>query len=372
MSKDRHFTGIIDRLYDAAVAPESWPDVLQDLADFVGAVGCCIAIDSGTRTLIAPPVSPGVAEPLEDFVESGWYRHDLRGKRGWPLLKSGRRVLLEHDVSTEKERRHGAYHNEWLRPWDLPWWAAVGFSCGDRTCGLALLRNSSQGPFSREEGRRIGELRPHLTRVMQIASHLSSRRAEAVLDVLELVGRPAFLLGPQGSVARLNPAAEALIGSDFTLSRGVLRAVGRENNAALQRLVSAALAPPFPSTAPEERPVAIRRTGRKPLIVRALPTIGLLSDVFAHTRALLLVDDLDELPAPPADALPSMFGLTRAETRVAASLAAGNELSQAAGALGISSGTARNHLKAIFAKTETHRQRELISLIHRISASWKS
>jgi DNA-binding CsgD family transcriptional regulator len=207
---------------------------------------------------------------------------------------------------------------------------------------------------------------------MQIARHVCLRRAEAIVDVLELIDRPAFVLDIAGRVTLLNPLAEALLRNDFMLSHGVLRAVGRDNDAALQRLVSAVLAPPFPSSAAEEQPVAVHRSGRRPLIVRALPTIGLLADVFAHTRALLLVDDLEGAPTPSADTLPSVFGLTKTEARLAGSLAVSHDLAQAAEALEISTGTARNHLKAIFAKTETHRQSELISLIHRISASWKT
>lgn len=369
MNQNDHRPRTVDGLYDAAVAPELWPQTLQAIAESLDAVGCCIAIDSATRTLIAPPVSPGVAAPLEDFVESGWYLRDLRGQRGWPIFKSGRHVLLEHDVSTEEERKHGAYHNEWLRPWDLPWWAAVSFSCEERTCALVMLRNSRQGPFSPEEGQRIAELRPHFTRIMQITQQLALCRAGTILDVLELIERPAILLGPQGRVTRFNQKAEALIGGDLSLSHGLLRAVSRESDAALQHLINAVLAPPFPSQSPDEQPVVIRRTGRRPLIIRALPTIGLLSDVFAHTRALLLIDDLAEVLAPSEDILSAVFGLTKAEARIAGSLATGTSLGETATALDIATGTARNHLKAIYTKTDTHRQSELVSLIQRISTA---
>ena len=44
----------------------------------------------------------------------------------------------------------------------------------------------------------------------------------------------------------------------------------------------------------------------------------------------------------------------------------GDDLVRAASALGISTDTARTQLKAVFAKTETHRQSELVLLASRV------
>lgn len=57
------------------------------------------------------------------------------------------------------------------------------------------------------------------------------------------------------------------------------------------------------------------------------------------------------------------FSLTRQETRIAAALVDGLTVKEIANAFGVSSETVRQHLKAIFAKTNTHRQAELVSLL---------
>ncbi len=59
------------------------------------------------------------------------------------------------------------------------------------------------------------------------------------------------------------------------------------------------------------------------------------------------------------------FDLSPREAALAAELANGHELAAAANRLHIAVGTARNYLKAIFAKTRTHRQAELVALILR-------
>jgi DNA-binding CsgD family transcriptional regulator len=64
--------------------------------------------------------------------------------------------------------------------------------------------------------------------------------------------------------------------------------------------------------------------------------------------------------------LSKAFGLTPAEARLASIIAEGLNPERAAEELGISKGTARNQLKAIFAKTATHRQAELAALLSRL------
>ena len=64
--------------------------------------------------------------------------------------------------------------------------------------------------------------------------------------------------------------------------------------------------------------------------------------------------------------LVQLFGLTPAEALLASELARGFSLDEAARHLGISRNTARVHLQAIFTKTRTTRQAELLQLCARL------
>ncbi|SDE21521.1 helix-turn-helix transcriptional regulator [Limimaricola pyoseonensis] len=57
------------------------------------------------------------------------------------------------------------------------------------------------------------------------------------------------------------------------------------------------------------------------------------------------------------------YGLTPAELRLATGLLAGLSLSEIAADAGVTVETARSHLRALFAKTETHRQPDLVRLL---------
>lgn len=61
-----------------------------------------------------------------------------------------------------------------------------------------------------------------------------------------------------------------------------------------------------------------------------------------------------------------LFGFTPAEARLARRVISGCELSEIAAESRLSLETARSHLKSVFAKTETHRQAELVSLLLRL------
>jgi DNA-binding CsgD family transcriptional regulator len=65
----------------------------------------------------------------------------------------------------------------------------------------------------------------------------------------------------------------------------------------------------------------------------------------------------------PEKLLRKLFGLAPAEARLAVRLARGDALDDAAAELNITYATARAQLAAIFRKTGTHRQGELIKLL---------
>jgi DNA-binding CsgD family transcriptional regulator len=72
-----------------------------------------------------------------------------------------------------------------------------------------------------------------------------------------------------------------------------------------------------------------------------------------------------------AEHVRQVFGLTNAEAKLAASLATGQSLREAAAAQRIQFGTARYYLAQIFRKTNTHRQSELVDLLRIAQPLWR-
>jgi DNA-binding CsgD family transcriptional regulator len=102
------------------------------------------------------------------------------------------------------------------------------------------------------------------------------------------------------------------------------------------------------------------------VLIRALPIPGPARSPFLGARTLLILSDLAPKPSPDPILLRQLYGSTHMESKVASIISTGASPEQAAEEMGIAVVTARNHLKAVFAKTGTHRQGELVALLSRL------
>jgi DNA-binding NarL/FixJ family response regulator len=106
-----------------------------------------------------------------------------------------------------------------------------------------------------------------------------------------------------------------------------------------------------------------RPSGRHPLslLVAPIPMAG--SPETGAPCAAVFVSDPERRAATTHDLLRRLYGLTRAEAILASAMMQGKSVERSCLELGISTNTARTHLKRIFCKTDTSRQGELISLL---------
>jgi DNA-binding CsgD family transcriptional regulator len=107
--------------------------------------------------------------------------------------------------------------------------------------------------------------------------------------------------------------------------------------------------------------VVIPYHGGKPLIVRDDAVVG----SFGVSIVMLLSRKTGSCPNPAR--LQQMFGLTSAEVQLAMRLATGQTPLEIARQNKVSRTTIRSHLAALFSKTETNRQSELVALLNHIS-----
>jgi DNA-binding CsgD family transcriptional regulator len=85
-----------------------------------------------------------------------------------------------------------------------------------------------------------------------------------------------------------------------------------------------------------------------------------------ETSTVILLD-LDAQPEPTPRTLQRLFGFTAAETQIAVELARGRNLLDIARSRRLSRTTIRSQLAALFVKTQTRRQAELVALLGRVA-----
>jgi DNA-binding CsgD family transcriptional regulator len=189
----------------------------------------------------------------------------------------------------------------------------------------------------------------------------------AALNAMQL---PAVVIDRLGFVDDVNAAADAVFDNDIKIrGRRLLvndPAARTHLKDAIDRLKDQPLDDPRWLNFLAMEPVIVPRKDKLPVIVRIWPLEGPSHAPRQDVRALLTLNALEPRPGPPAAILAKTFRLTPAEAKLASIVARGASMQCAAEELKISPETARTQLKAVFAKTDTHRQSELVALLLRV------
>jgi DNA-binding CsgD family transcriptional regulator len=220
--------------------------------------------------------------------------------------------------------------------------------------------NSEVCNLRAEEERILASFTRRLIEIAAVArGHGSGTSPTAALNAMRL---PAIALDQHGFVAEVNAAAEAVFDNDFRIKDRRLFVRDPAARALLKEAIDQLkTSPPLNPLATE--PIIVQRQDKLPVIVRIWPFDGAAHLPAQEVRALLTLNALGPKPGPPAAILAKTFRLTPAEAKPACVIARGASPEIAAGELKISRETARNQLKSVFAKTDTHRQSELVALM---------
>ncbi len=109
---------------------------------------------------------------------------------------------------------------------------------------------------------------------------------------------------------------------------------------------------------------ASRPSGKRPYAVSVSPlTASAHSFAKYHAAISVVIADPDRQVMPALEQLQALYQLTNAESKLAAELMNGMDLKAAAENIGIGYQTARTQLTAIFKKTDTNRQSDLVKLL---------
>jgi DNA-binding CsgD family transcriptional regulator len=359
----------LEACYDAVLSPPRWGSALQFLAESLGAVSCTFYEHDREKGPGRLPISTG-----HEAFDDRWARNEQHApdphvgvylEKCNAFIKAGYTSAIEHQFSTEEERRTLPYFHETARPENRDWLALAYFSVEGRAWCLSLYRGDDRGPFTPEDAQLFGGVGPYVAKIVSLARKFAAFDVMSTLSTLQRVSCAAVVIDGAGRAIEMNLPAQNLLGADFNLVRGRLAARDPASNRRLQQLVSFALHAGAGS-AQRYAPIVIHRDGAPWLLVETMPVTAFGSNLFSAARVILVLTDLASPPRPEATRLSAAFGLTIAEAKLAAKLASGSGINDAAASLGVSRETARTQLKAVFCKTNTRRQAELAALVSRL------
>jgi len=178
------------------------------------------------------------------------------------------------------------------------------------------------------------------------------RGAGTALAILERIGFGYVILDGQRQVVDWNGLAQATLER-----RGEKASTSAEISGGLRRMISSLSAQILPNSV--SWVVMPSRYG-KPVILRE-------QHGASDGPSIVVLIDRDARPQPNPKTLQRMFSLTSAETQLALCIARGDAPLDIARNRQLSRTTIRSQLASLFAKTETKRQAELVSLLDRMA-----
>src|SRR5215471_52318 len=188
---------LIDRIYESCFAPETWPDVLDEIGRIADTAGASLIVSKDN--VLHWVASPEPRERAERFVKEGWlWRGEIVAKL-FALRIPGFVIDVEF-FTLEELDREPIYREVW-RPEGIGWGmaTAIPIPTGENVTFI-LSRRMDRGPFQRASADRLDALRPHLARSVLISARLQLERARAASETLAALGVPALVLNEAGKV----------------------------------------------------------------------------------------------------------------------------------------------------------------------------
>jgi DNA-binding CsgD family transcriptional regulator len=241
---------------------------------------------------------------------------------------------------------------------------------GIKATSCGVFRDKHDTPFNQGDVEWMKLLIPHLSRSLGMTQHLETVRLQTA-SILASFDRLAFgvvLLNYDLSAVHMNTRAKEILARRDALT---LNAKGCLVNVPISARSSSHLArwlrnlqlPVVEQTSFTEV-CRVQRHGGGSYDLRCSPlSTHEWQGTCQETRYVVFISDPDALQLPDEALLSTLYGLTRAQSRVALAFAHGGTYKGVAHSLGISEDTIRSHVKEIYPKVRVSRQADLVRLV---------
>ena len=358
---EQAYADIEHQAYEAAIVPELWPRVLEQLGVISGTAGAAIlCINERGQHLVHIPV---LEKAANRFLDEGWGE---RNSRAAGVIAKGLvgvpRFVTEVDYFDPNQMETDPMVNELFRAEGFGW--AAGF-LAQLPHGDLVIMNVEQyyerGPIQGAALERLNSLYPHLARAAMFAGRADFERTRTAIDTLTAVGLPAAALTPSGKVILANAAFNAATHVWTTRGGDKLGLIDK----VADRQLRDALTSIDHAKSPRSVPIRNIAGGAVTAVLQIIPIRRSAHDVFGSTCAIAVLSESSQ-PGSDHTLIQSLFDLTPAELSVAKALAETQTIAEIAKSHGRSIETVRYQLKSIMSKTGCSRQIELVLLMRQL------
>ena len=383
---DDRIHGLIGTIYDAALDPGRWVDVIGKLKAITKSRHghlWCGSIHDDMQTLLSEP-NHYFAFDNDDYSFAAFkdVSDQLHGSpirephlEHVPRIPEGRASLGRETVPLAVMKASD-YYNEFGRHFALfQMLGAVMIRNKEDVSAIGLYRSEQDALYTEKEKKLLDLFLPHIRRSLNLFGRLqlAHTKTQTLQSSIDGLSSALVLLDQTRKVVFLNAAARRFLKrcGDLSVRHDRLQAKAHADTVQLEhltrRVTGASGARPIGGA------VSIRRAnGKLPLQVVGAP---LSSDNQAVVRdgpgaaALLVIHDPDGRIPIPQEVVAALFGLTSMEGSLLLALGQGQTLRQYSEEHCVTYNTARTHLRSLFAKTNTSKQSDLVRLMSGLAHS---
>lgn len=354
------FADLIEDVYDAAIEPARWNDVVTGIARFVGARACGLISKDAISQFGQTHYYCGVDPHYIKLYAESYSRFD-------PLanLPPQGRVVSIPDLVEYAEYRRGPFFQEWLRPQGCADVANIVLDKPNPHSANLLTFLTGSRMLDEEMRRRIAAIAPHVRRAFLINKTVDDweMKSASLAGTLDGLGAAVFLLDAAGRIVHANAAGHEMLctGDVVRSANGQLGVVdgatGRIRKIAAfgPERVADADVDALPLAAPDGERYVLHLLPLASTARAALACTGKAVSA-AFIRRVSFENPLGEIIA-------RAFNLTQAELRVMLSVVEVGGVAETASALGIAQSTVKTHLQRLFLKTGASRQADLVKIV---------
>jgi len=364
-------SGLLGTLYDAAGDGSRWEPFLQQLGLSLRADSAALVMHQvGEEKYVVSrswQLNPDGARLYQKYYGSV----DVWAQRGRARLASGS-VCTSETLYPHEQMAQTEMYNDFLVPQHIEH-GLFGILENNMTrwASVSLYRSTHLPAFDEANLEFLRILTPHMRRAFRLHFQFSDSKAcrAGLGAALDMMPAGIVLLGPKGEVLFLNRAAAQLAAANDGLraSQNGLAADRHEESAQLGKLIADAAATSQGKGLRLGGATRISRRQGTQLQVLVTPVRNLPLDDLVPVCAVAFINDPSQQVRPVPEILQNLFGLTRAESRIALLLADGRTPREIAQLLSVTAHTMKSHLSSMFGKTSTSGQVQLVRLLAQLS-----
>lgn len=363
------YSALLGDIYEASYQPHYWPVVIEKICRLTNACSGALFMQDLTAKEGNGFYPYGLSNAFVEHYSQNYCHLDP----AFMIMREQPEGVARNILTPAQHALEATdYHKNFRMQYDIGYIAGANVIVDDQQIvGVGLHRRLTARQFEDDVLQLVSDLIPHLQRALRIHREFIRLRVEksaynAGFDRL-MIG--LVLLDHLGMPVYKNPVAADILDNHpaIALRNELVTPTNQEEAAQFRRLVISCLTP-FTADQPDCGGVLglHHENRRHPLaiLVRRVATSDLTNMIDGTPVYVAIYMSDPDRPSPlSTDIIAKLYGLSPTEAKIAISIVNGMTLDEIAASHSRSLNTIKTQLRAIFQKTQTTSQSELIRLL---------